>query len=52
MQGSTIKLHVGPTRVARGITPMFFGETDFVQNIMDIYRNFVIQYVVQYLSKI
>ena len=36
MQGSTIKLHVGPTRVARGITPMFFGETDFVQNIMDI----------------
>ena len=29
-----------------------FGETDVVQNVIDIYRNFLIHYTVQHLSYI
>ena len=38
------------SRVARGINAHVFGETDVVQNVIDIYRNFLIHYIVQHLS--
>ena len=42
--------HTGQAYSSTGHNAYVFGETDFVQNIIDIYRNLLIHYVVKYLS--